>query len=288
MNNLSCIAFYDSLEEQDFRKWYAYGEKYPLMADKDSLLPFFFSVPKIGTQTTIIAHFYKMCCDDREVTGRGSFNFSFSEAFDVTQKKDTFNQKLLRSLVAHDVNDRTYYVFKGENIGLNLPYGYYYLVFEIGSHDMYKVLYSEVFRVGEVSNMLKVEWGDNEELISGNNVVPYEIGAELFRNRLYLDATIGKPEYSVTEEGEERDGYFFAIKQISEKTYKFNFVAPEYLLDVMRLIRLSDEVTITDKNKVYHCDTFAMDSAWLEQGHYASVECSFQTDTVVKKIGKAY
>ena len=74
-------------------------------------------------------------------------------------------------------------------------------------------------------------------------------------------------------------------KQISEKTYRCTFLAPEYLCDVMRLIRLSDYVIVTDKyGRVYNCDTFLATPTWQTQGNLASVEVEFQTDTVVKKI----
>ena len=97
------------------------------------------------------------------------------------------------------------------------------------------------------------------------------------------------PDYEFEEEGEERDGYFFPEKQISEKTYKFSFLAPEYLCDVMRLIRLSDIVQVTDKyGHLYNVDSFLIEPKWQQQGNLANVECEFQTDTVVKKIGRGY
>ena len=97
------------------------------------------------------------------------------------------------------------------------------------------------------------------------------------------------PEYTFTEDGEERDGRFFPIKQISEKVYKFKAVVPEYLCDCMRLIRLSDVVIITDQlGRTYNVEHFEMDVKWLDGGHLAEIDCSFETDTVVKKVGKAY
>ena len=39
-NNLSPLPFYDSLNEQNARKSYAYGDIYPLFADGYKLLPF--------------------------------------------------------------------------------------------------------------------------------------------------------------------------------------------------------------------------------------------------------
>ena len=97
------------------------------------------------------------------------------------------------------------------------------------------------------------------------------------------------PEYKFTEDGEERNGCFFPIKQISEKVYKMSFTAPEYLCDVMRLIRMADYIEITDNlGRHYDVEQFEMDVKWSQGGHYAEVTCSIQTDSVIKKIGKAY
>ena len=99
---------------------------------------------------------------------------------------------------------------------------------------------------------------------------------------------LGKPEYQFEEEGEDRDGYFFPEKRISEKTYRCTILASEYLCDVMRLIGLSDYVRVTDKyGRKYDCDTFLITPEWQTQGDLASIEIEFETDTVVKKIGQA-
>ena len=76
---------------------------------------------------------------------------------------------------------------------------------------------------------------------------------------------------------------------VSEKKYKFTFLASEYLCDVMRFIRMSDVIKITDKyGRVYLCDTFLMTPKWETQGNLASVEVEFQTNTVAKRIGRNF
>ena len=100
---------------------------------------------------------------------------------------------------------------------------------------------------------------------------------------------MGKPDYTFEEEGEQRDGLWFPEKMISEKTYKFTFLASEYLLDVMRFIRMADNIKVTDKyGRTYQCDTFLMTPKWEAQGNLASVEVEFQTNTVAKRIGRAF
>ena len=57
----------------------------------------------------------------------------------------------------------------------------------------------------------------------------------------------------------------------------------------MRFIRMADYVVVTDKyGRKYNCDTFLITPKWQTQGNLASVEIEFQTDTVVKKIGRGY
>jgi hypothetical protein len=104
-----------------------------------------------------------------------------------------------------------------------------------------------------------------------------------------LNTQLGKPEYGFEEEGEKRDGLFFPSKMISEKTYKFSFLANEPLCDVMRLARMADHVKVTDRyGGVYVCDTFLMTPKWETQGNVASVEVEFQTNLVAKRIGRAF
>ena len=109
-----------------------------------------------------------------------------------------------------------------------------------------------------------------------------------FKNILYLDSALAKPEYPFEEEGESRDGYFFPIKQISEKRYRFAFFASEYLLDVMRFIRMADYAEIEWHGQKYPLDTFLITPEWENNGDVASVEAQFDTATVAKKIGVGY
>jgi hypothetical protein len=162
--------------------------------------------------------------------------------------------------------------------------GQYYAVMT----DGVETWYSEVWTaIEDVQSYLKLEWYNKENVAFDGGQIVYE--QTYYRNYLYLDAEIGKPEYKFEEEGEERDGYFFPEKQISEKVYKSVVLAPEFLCDCMRLILMADYVRITDKfGRVYNCDTFLITPEWQVQGDLASVEMEFQTDTVVKKIGRGY
>lgn len=165
----------------------------------------------------------------------------------------------------------------------SFPNGQYYAVMA----DSHNIWYSEIFTVvNDIEPYLKIEWWDLEDFVMDAGTIVYKNPA--FKNVLYLDATIAKPEYPFEEEGETRDGYFFPVKMISEKRYRFKFFASEYLLDVMRFIRMADFAQITANGQVYSLDTFLITPEWEENGDVASVEAQFDTATVAKKIGVGY
>ena len=140
--------------------------------------------------------------------------------------------------------------------------------------------------VNDISGYLKLEWWDVDDFYMDEGVIIYK--SPLFRNKLYLCADIAKPEYIFEEDGETRDGYFFPAKQISEKRYHFTFLASEYLLDVMRFVRMADYAQITKNEQVYKLDTFLITPEWEDNGDVASVDAEFDTATVAKKIGRGF
>lgn len=295
-NNLSPIPFYESLAEQDFRKWYAYDVMYPHRVSCKNLVPFFFIIDKVGVSIDNVSIF-QVCCN-REVFGKGSYNLSFSDAFSVHMEEggDVPIGDLIAaqcSIVEGDGCSTIFYCAPNINIGLEK--GTYFMQFDLTTSEGSMTVYSDVFFTEPALDLNKffvgIKWYDAEDLeLNDGGIIPYsQHDGKYYGNQIYLDTTIGMPEYSFTEDGEERDGRFFPIKQISEKVYRFKAVAPEYLCDCMRLIRLSDVVTITDQlGRSYKVEHFEMEVEWLDGGHIAEIDCSFETDTVVKKIGKAY
>lgn len=297
-NNLSPIPFYGSLAEQDFRKWYAYGGMYPHRVSSKNLIPFFFVIGDTGVSIEKVSIF-QVCCADEEVFGKGSFNLSFSDAFSVHQEEGHGDVPLGNLVKAncgiYESGDYTTVFYCAPNINIGLAKGAYFMQFDLDTDFDPVTVYSDVFFVEPYADLNKffvgIKWYDGSDLeLSGEGVIPYaHSSSKYYGNQIYLDTTIGMPEYSFTEDGEERDGRFFPIKQISEKVYKFKAIVPEYLCDCMRLIRLSDVVKITDQlGRTYNVEHFEMEVEWLDGGHLAEIDCSFETDTVVKKVGKAY
>ena len=244
MNNLSCIPFYTKKEHQDFRLWYAYGEKYPHYVPSDFLIPFSFVVPYHSEQPdNIEVEFYRACCSEEQYLGtQGAYNNDFSAIMDM-------NGLVVKNDDTRQISVLTY--FAREVDSLDLEEGMYYMKITLVYGQIRNTYYSDVFFVKDASKLDKcvcIKWRNEENLEYDGGFIPYgeSEGGEPFTNRLYLDTTIAMPEYKFTEDGEERNGRFFPIKQISEKVYKMSFVAPEYLCDVMRLIRIADYIELYD------------------------------------------
>ena len=93
--------------------------------------------------------------------------------------------------------------------------GQYYATLSDGTETWY----SEMFTVvNDMEPYLKIQWYDVEDFTMDAGTIVYT--EPVFKNVLYLDAASAKPEYPFEEDGETRDGYFFPIKQISEKHYR--------------------------------------------------------------------
>lgn len=264
-NNISVLPWYTSIDQQNHRKSYAYGTIYPLFTPKRTLLPF-----QIMRNTS-----------SRNITRAQLYDKNGVLFADITTAlKDTGLQIVPFASLGYDV-----IVYPALlPFAIDTPDGIYYARMTDGVN----VWYSEMFTiVGDLSGYLKIEWYDVENFVFDAGQIVYQ--NPKFHNVLYLCTELGKPEYPFEEEGETRDGYFFPEKQISEKTYRCMALAPEYLCDVMRFIRMSDKVFVTDKyGRQYDCDTFLITPKWQTQGDLASVEIEFDTATVAKKIGRGY
>lgn len=222
--------------------------------------------------------------------GTSQFNSICFKDLQGSESSNIVNELYLRGLTIEPSKDYDIVTYPAYNAGLsNISFAegqsyLGYLQLESTHGDKH---YSEVVNlVDNTDTYLKIVWWDNEDLFFNAGSILYKSAG--FKNILYLDTEIGRPDYKFEEEGDERDGYFFPEKQISKKVYKFTAPIPEYLADAMRLIRLSDNITIEKNGVIYNCDTFLMNVDWLEQGDLAGAEIEFTTDTVVKKIAAGW
>lgn len=265
-NNLSVLPWYSSIEQQNARKWWVYGRVYPLFTPAGFSLPFQIMVPHESSLN---------------IGNINLYDANTGELVDVSRPK----------FMSAGLTDKRFANF-GYDIVIypgtlpvytNMANGRYYFRATINDVDYF----SEIFTVvNDIQPYLKITWWDVADFTMDAGTIVYTNPA--FKNVLYLQADIAKPEYPFEEEGETRDGYFFPTKQISEKRYRFNFLASEYLLDVMRFIRMADYAEIEYHGQRYSLDTFLITPEWENNGDVAAVEAVFDTATVAKKIGLGY
>lgn len=260
------MPWYDSIDLQNSRKSYAYGNVYPLFAPADMLLPFQIMVPHTDGGSGI--------------GGWRVYNRDGALQADLAGDYAALPLQILRyPEYGYDI------VVFPATVQMRTPLepGIHYMEMDVDG----KTYYSDMFTAADGNPaMLKMEWWDDEDMVFDAGRVAYAAG---YRNRLYFCTEIGKPGYEYEEEGEDRDGYFFPEKRLTWKIYKFNILAPEYLCDVLRLAQLADHVHVTDKyGRKYKCDTLQAEADWQTQGDLAAVDVEFTTDTVVKKIGRGY
>lgn len=275
-NNLSILPFYNAISDQNHRKDYAFGEIYPLYCPDYNILPFQF----IG------GPFWSTTIGDYQLA---LINLNTGVETDLTS---WFAAEAVVTNYATEGYTIIRYPAIVRNTASLLSEGRYYL--RLYDDDSEQTVYSEVVTVvaeDSLQKLLVIEYSDGDDLIFDEGRIEYTD----FVWKLYLPTQLGKPEYPFTEELQERDGYSFFEKQISEKTFKFTFLAPEFLLDAMRVIRLSDNIAVGNKgwnrlgtsfNPKYEAETFLITPTWEDGGWIASVEAEFQCDTIVKKIGK--
>ena len=265
-NNLSVLPWYSGLSEQNARKWWIYGRVYPLFTPMGYVLPFQLMFPHV----------------------EGVFGCAISlwDANTNTYLDDITPGLTDTGLTVKQFASRGYdvLVYPGMLPALiDVPIGRYYLVATIDDVDYY----SEIFTiVSDITPYLKITWWDVDDFVMDAGTIVYTNPD--FKNVLYLQSDLAKPEYPFEEEGETRDGYFYPIKLISEKRYRFSFLASEYLLDVMRFIRMSDFAEIEYHGQRYSLDTFLITPDWESNGDVAAVDAEFDTATVAKKINLGY
>lgn len=257
-NNISPLPFYDNIALQNHRKNYAFGQVYPLITYKNFLLPFHV-ILSAGTAIQYVR----------------LYNFNTGGYVDITD-----------SMIDNGLAIIDHGNFKILRYFANLPIsgigneGLHYL--QINIEDL-GVIYSDVFTItNRIEDCLLIEYTNSYNFELKNGIIDF---TDNFKFRCYLRTQIGKPEYVFEEEATERMGYSFIESQVSKKTYKFTFLAPEYLCDALRIVRMCDSKRIITALQTYDLTTFNMVPEWEEQGDIASVECEFETDTVIANIG---
>lgn len=257
-NNISPLPFYDDIAQQNHRKDYAFGEVYQLITYRNMLLPFQVILPSGDNVVSVVL-----------------YDFNTKKGINITKSMKE------NGLAIKSYKDFKVLKYPGLFPITEIKYeGRFYLVIAITGFGN---LYSDVFTItNRVDDYLLLEYGNSYNFELKGGIIDF---SDNFKFRCYLDTQVGKPKYDFEEEATERMGYTFIESQVSKKIYNFTFLAPEYLCDALRIVRLCENKRAISKNQIYDMATFTMEPEWQDQGDLAAVECEFETDTVIANIG---
>lgn len=261
-NNFSPLAFRNKESKATYEKWYAFGKNYAIPASANTLTPFQFTelnIPVFDPDTIEVEVI-------NEETGE-SKKTGVYVSFDVMPE-----------------HGGVLYVSPGKNSFREaLPQGTYRAKFTIGTQVYISTPFCVIPGIETSSKYLLIEYWNDEKIAYPGGFITTGANND-FRYQMYVPATICKPKYEFEEELTKRAGYKFLELQTSTKVYAFTFVAPEFICDAMRLIRLSDYIRISHDGEYYNALNFEFDVDWQEQLYLAAVDCQFETDSIIQKL----
>lgn len=261
-NNFSPLAFRKKESKATYEKWYAFGKNYAIPASANTLTPFQFTelnIPVFDPNTIEVEVI-------NEETGEAKKSGVYV-SFDVMPE-----------------HGGVLYVSPGKNSFREaLPQGTYRARFSIGDKVYISTPFCVIPGIETSSKYLLIEYWNDEKIAYPGGFITTGANND-FRYQMYVPATICKPKYEFEEELTKRAGYKFLELQTSTKVYAFTFVAPEFICDAMRLIRLSDYIRISHDGEYYNALNFEFDVDWQEQLYLAAVDCQFETDSIIQKL----
>ena len=271
-NNFTPLAWHqDDIELQSNRATYAYGHVVPLFASATTLIPFQI-ITATGAVDTSIVDMRLLTIDGTDAVGENLYN----------------RMRIVKNHIAS--RDVDVIIYNGTALNPALPIGQYYLTLKSGT----QMWYSDVVTiVADITKYTRLTWWDAVDLQFGAGIIKYRYvsgGASVqYKNVMYFMEEIGMPEYTQEEEGETRDGLFYASKLISGKKYKMQIAQlTEAMCDALRFVHLSDNVEVRDGYlRTYYCDSVLVTPEW-QTGAVASAAVEITTDTFVKAVGTGY
>lgn len=268
-SSISPLPFYESVDLQNHRKSYAFGQIYGLITYRNMLMPFQFILNGEGHDTYRLVPRYVVIVNANTGEETRIGTPMIEVGLKITHYEDFSVVKYPGILPIATLKEEGRYYLK---ITLR----------PVGSYPTIEAV-SEIFTISNnVDDCVLLEYGNSYNFELRDGFIDF---SENFRFRCYLQTQIGKPDYEFEEEATERMGYAFMESQVSKKVYHFTFLAPEYLCDALRIVRMCDNKRIASKFKNYELTTFTIEPEWQDQGDLAAVECSFETDTVIANIG---
>nr|DAQ17440.1 MAG TPA: tail protein [Caudoviricetes sp.] len=262
-NNFSPLAFREKSMKATYKKWYAYGKEFALPFSTTELPPFQFTVTNLPSfdPTTVEVSLVN------EATG-------VSSGTGIKIKVDTM-----------DEHNSVLYVSPGSNVyAKSIGPGVYRAEFTIPEGETYvstPICVTDGIETN--TNFVKLEYWNDEKLAYPNGFVTTGTDND-FKFQMYIPTTFFKPKYEFEEEITKRAGYKFLELQTCNKVFGFNFLAPEYICDALRLVRLSDYIRFTHDGEYYNALNFEYTPDWQDNGYLAAIECQFETDTIIQKL----
>lgn len=248
-NNLSVLPFYKNKEHWHSNQWYTFGQICPVMMKHNASIPFQFVVP---SKVTVLAASIRKVKDDSPV----------------------------RNLTVTSIQADEYSIILSTQQSItSLQFGEYY--YSVSLSDGTTYISDIIGIIDDEQKYIKIEYWNDKNLYYSGGHIEFENG---FHFILYVLSTIGKPEYEFQEEITERLGYKFIDSQISNKIYKFTFIANEALCDAIRLIRMCDYINISTALDSYNVIYFSHEVEWEDNGDVAAVSANFETDTIIQKL----
>lgn len=246
-----------------YKKWYAYGKEFALPFSTTELPPFQFTVANLPSfdPTTVEVFLVNEATGTRVATG-------------VKIKVDSM-----------DGHGSVLYVSPGSNVyAKSIEQGVYRAEFAIPEGETYvstPICVTDGIETN--TNFVKLEYWNDEKLAYPNGFVTTGTDND-FKFQMYIPTTFFKPKYEFEEEITKRAGYKFLELQTCNKVFGFNFLAPEYICDALRLVRLSDYIRFTHDGEYYNALNFEYTPDWQDNGYLAAIECQFETDTIIQKL----
>lgn len=262
-NNFSPLAFREKSMKATYKKWYSYGKEFALPFSTTELPPFQFTVTNLPSfdPTTVEVFLVDEATGVRTGTG-------------IKIKVDTM-----------DEHNSVLYVSPGSNVyAKSIEPGVYRAEFAIPEGETYvstPICVTDGIETN--TNFVKLEYWNDEKLAYPNGFVTTGTDND-FKFQMYIPTTFFKPKYEFEEEITKRAGYKFLELQTCNKVFGFNFLAPEYICDALRLVRLSDYIRFTHDGEYYNALNFEYNPDWQDNGYLAAIECQFETDTIIQKL----
>lgn len=263
-NDLNTIKWYSSIQERNDSQKRATGPKYNLIASIYRFPPFDFTFDPTGGSIT---YFRLHSLEDGSITN------------------------IIQPLVDTGLSDNqesnqgspfdAYRYPSGVNAPLGITPGVYYAEIHDNASGIWYT--DDILFVDDVDKMVTLEWWHMEKFKYAGRFIKYDYP---FKHRCVFPTEIGKPIYQINKQGNTRDGKFFPSQTVSYKEHRFWFIAPEHLLDALRVVDQHDCKQIKHKGKTYDVDEIRWNIDWVADGNIAHVECIFITDTVAVVNGR--